>query len=387
MATPNFGCYGGRDVPRRNPSSIAVLAIVVALTMPAGRLAAEGADLPASLRRLTLDADAVVRARVVATSATIDAGSVTYPLVHVEVLATLKGAVAPGPLAFASIGAGAARYLDGENVVVFLQHSQRIPALAATTLPTRLAWVAIPNAGEKLGSDPAVLDAVRRYVALDVLQDPDARGDALRALSLQLLQSGEPILVTSVLRDLTPGGDAGALTLADLPALVPVIESSRVPIGTRIALVAELERRGLVFGPARWVRLLRTSQGSDFLAVLRAVREHPSAGVNAQLIPLLGDRDLEVATAAATALGAPGNVEAVHPLAASLARPDAELRHAALASLTRIGTQSARQALELTAARHPDPALRRQATIEAIVLARRHGTTLAPLVGVPTAPF
>ncbi|MCC6848836.1 MAG: HEAT repeat domain-containing protein [Deltaproteobacteria bacterium] len=376
---------------RRLPSVILLLAVAALLALPTAGAAAHGPDLPASLRRLTLDADAVVRVRVVATNATIDAGSVAYPLVHTEVLATLKGAVAPGPLAFASIGAGAAHYLDGEDVLVFLQRSQRVPALAATTLPTRLAWIAIPNAGEKLlagdRSGAAVLDAVRRYVALDALQDPDSRGDALRALSLQLLQSGEPILVASVLRDVTPGGDAGALTLADLPTLVPVIENPRMPIGTRIALVAELERRGLVFGPARWVRLLRTSQGGDLLAVIRAVREHPSAGVNAQLIPLLAERDPALATAAATALGTPGNVDAVRPLTASLGRPDGELRQAALASLARIGTQSARQALELAAARHPDPELRRQATVEAIALARRHGTTLAPLVDPATAAF
>ena len=49
-----------------------------------------------------------------------------------------------------------------------------------------------------------------------------------------------------------------------------------------------------------------------------------------------------------------------------------------LRSLARIGTQSARQALELVAARHPDPTLRQRAETEAIILARRHGTTLAP---------
>jgi hypothetical protein len=363
--------------------------LVLLLAVRAAPAAAESAALPMSLRRLTFDADVIVRARVVATSATIDAGSVTYPLVHVEVLATLKGTVAPGPLAFASVGEGAARFVDGEDVLLFLQRIDRVAALAATTLPTRLGWVAIPNAGEKLlvsdRSGPALVDAVRRYVALDAIPDPDGRGDALRSLSLQLLRSGEPLLVTSVLRDVAPGGDAGALTLTDLPTLLPVVESSRVPIGTRIALVAELERRGLVFGPARWVRLLRTAHGSDLLAVLRAVREHPSAGVNAQLIPMLSDRDLALATAAATALGAPGNVEAVRPLAESLARSDPAFGAAALRSLARVGTHSARQALELAAAHHPDPQLRRQAEIESIALARRHGTTIAPLLAAPGA--
>jgi hypothetical protein len=184
------------------------------------------------------------------------------------------------------------------------------------------------------------------------------------------------------MRDFAPGGDAAALTLADLPAMAPLIENSHVPIGTRIALVAELERRGLVFGPARWVRLLRTAEGADLIAVIRAVGEHPSAGVNANLMPLLHDRDFAVATAAAGALGVPGNVDAVRPLTASLGRNDDELRWTALRSIARIGTQSARQALEYVAARHPDPLLRARAEAEAIILARRHGTTLAATLGV-----
>ena len=158
-------------------------------------------------------------------------------------------------------------------------------------------------------------------------------------------------------------------------------------------LATELERRGLIFGPARWVRLLRTSHGADLLAVIRAVGEHPSAGVNAHLIPLLGDRDFAIATTAASSLGVPGNVQAVRPLTASLSRDDDALRYAALRSLARIGTQSARQALELVAARHPDRALRTRAETDAIILARRHGTTLAPTFGliagegIATAPI
>lgn len=360
---------------------ILVLVVVVLGVVPAAVGAAAAQTTAASLRKLTLEADGIVQARVVAATATIDAAGIAYPLVHVDVLATLKGAIAPGALAFVNVGTGAATFVDGEEVVLFLRQLDRVAELAATALSTRLRWAALPNAGEKLASRPLVVDAVRGYVALDAIPDPDTRGDALRTLTLRLLKSGDAMLVASVLRDLAPGGDAGALTLADLPAMVPLIENPRVPIGTRIALVAELERRGLVFGPARWVRLLRTSHGTDLLAVLRAVGEHPSAGVNAQLIEFLGDRDLAVATAAATALGVPGNVEAVRPLASSLARVDTPLRHAAIAALARIGTQSARQALELVAARHPDADLRSRANVAAVEIARRNGTTLAPTLG------
>jgi hypothetical protein len=382
-------------VPRRTQSILdfaatlaaagALASIMAGASYPA---AAQGRPGPASLRQLTQEADAVVRVRVTLATATLEAGGRAYPVVHADVLVTLKGAAAPGAIVFANVGAGAAAFTDGEEVLLFLQHLERIAELAATPLQGRLRYVAIPNAGEKIvltdAVRPALTDAVRGYAALDTIQDPDARGDALRKLTLEILKSDQPLLVTSTMRDFAPGGDAAALRLADLPAMVPLIESPRVPIGTRIALVAELERRGLIFGPARWVRLLRTSQGSDLLAVLRAVGEHPSAGVAAYLVPLLTQPDLEIATAAATALGVPGNVEAVRPLAVSLGRDDDALRLAALRSLTRIGTQGARQALELVAAKHPDVVLRQRAEIEAVMVARRHGTTLAPTLGFGT---
>jgi hypothetical protein len=373
-------------VPRRLgrfAAPVFACAALAALALPA--LAGAQAATPASLRQSTRDADAVVEARI-AGPTEMEAGGRRYPVVHAEVIATLKGGVAPGMIVFANVGPAAPAYAPGDDVLLFLHRIERVPELAATPLQAILRYVAVPNAGEKLVLDgrsrPLLTDAVRRYVAIEAIPDPDARLDALRRHTLALLQSGDPTIVASVMRDFAPGGDAAALTVADLPALVPLIESSRTPIGTRIALVAELERRGLVFGPARWVRLLRTSQGSDLLAVIHAVREHPSAGVNAHLVQLLDARDLAVATAAAAALGAPGNVEAVRALAACLGRPDGQLQAAALASLRRIGTQSARQALELAALKHPDAAVRRYAELEAVILARRQGTTLAATLGV-----
>ncbi len=368
-------------------------AAVLQLGAPPAALA-QGAG-PGSLRQLTYDADAVVQARI-AGPTTLEAGGRAYPVVQAEVLGTFKGNVSQGAIVFANPGPVAPAFAAGDEVLLFLHNLERRPDLAATPLQGRLRYVALPNGGEKIvltAAARAVLtDAVRRYVALEAIPDPESRSEALRQLTLALLKSGAPVLVTSVMRDFEPGGDAAALTLADLPALVPLIESARTPIGNRIALVAELERRGLIFGPARWVRLLRTSTGSDLIAVIHAVQDHPSAGVNAHLIPLLDDRDFAIATAAATALGVPGNVDAIRALTVCFGRDDTALQTAALTSLSRIGTQSARQSLEMVAAKHPDPALRRRAEIEAVVLARRHGTTLAPSFGagldaaVATAP-
>lgn len=390
-------------VVRRLSKPALVTALAAGLFLPTSRPAgpalaaspppvapqAQAAPGALSLRRMTRDADAVVTARITAARAEVDAGGVAYPIVHAEVLSTLKGAAAPGPLAFVNIGAGAVGYVDGEEVLLFLQHLERVPGLAATPLQSRLRYVVLPNAGEKLLMTPwarrPLTDAISRYVAVETITDPEVRGEAIRSLTLDLLKSGEPVLIATVLRDFAPGGDAAALTVADLPAMVPLIESPRTPIGTRIAIVAELERRGLVFGPARWARLLRTSDGADLLAVIRAVGEHPSAGVTGQLLPLLRDRDLAIASAAAWSLGVPGNVEAIRPLTAAVAREDWGLRRTILRSLGRIGTQGARQALELIAARHPDAELRAQAGTEAIILARRHGTTVAAMLGTSAA--
>jgi hypothetical protein len=369
-------------VARRINISLGIAVLVVVALSGRPTAAAQPLAGPVSFRALVRNADAVVRARVLAGSAKLD----TWPVVHVDVLETLKGAPAVGALTFANVGAGTATFADGEELIVFLQHSERVPELAATPLQARLRYAAIPNAGEKVvlhDADRALITrALRGYANVEAIGDPDLRTDELRKLTLEILKSGSPVLIAAALRDVGPAGDAAALTLTDLPALVPLLESSRVPIGTRIALVAELERRGLVFGPARWARLLRTSDGSDLLAVIHAVAEHPSAGVDAQLFPLLAHADVTLATAAATALGVPGNVDAVRPLATSLGRDDAELRRAIVDSLGRIGTQSARQALELAAARHPDPVTRRHAETEAIVVARRNGTTLASSLGL-----
>ncbi len=362
------------------------LGIVAASAFGLGTAARAQTLGPVSFRQLVRNADAVVRARILEGPPVITADGRSCPVVHADALETIKGAPASGTLAFANVGAGAATFVPGDEVLLFLQHSERLPELAATPLQTRLRYAAIPNAGEKVlltDADRATITgAVRGYAAVEAIPDPDLRAERLRQLTLEILKGGSPVLITSALRDVGPAGDAAALTVADLPALVPLMESPRVPIGTRIAVVAELERRGVVFGPARWVRLLRTSQGDDLLAVIRAVRDHPSAGVDAQLFPLLGHGDLMLATAAATALGVPGNVEAVRPLAGALGRDDAALRRAVVDGLGRIGTQSARQALEFAAAQHPDPATRRHAATQALIVARRNGTTLAPSLGV-----
>jgi len=87
------------------------------------------------------------------------------------------------------------------------------------------------------------------------------------------------MLASSALRDLVMSGDASLLSARDLPLLEPLLTSSATAIGVRMGLLIELERRGLVDGPPRWARLLRTTTGEDRFAVVHASAAHPSAPV------------------------------------------------------------------------------------------------------------
>jgi hypothetical protein len=152
--------------------------------------------------------------------------------------------------------------------------------------------------------------------------------------------------------------------------LEPVLASSKTPIGVRVALLAELDRRGMVDGPARWVELLRTTRGHELQAVIRAAGAHHSAPTQAALLEILVGDDPGAAAAAAMALGAPGNHGVVAPLSRALSQGDERLRMASIRGLGRIATPSARAALEEAAGSHPDPATRRRARAEVKLLER-----------------
>jgi HEAT repeat protein len=127
----------------------------------------------------------------------------------------------------------------------------------------------------------------------------------------------------------------------------------------------------LVEGASRWAELLRTTAGSDRIAVVRASAAHPSQAVTHELIQLLENPDREVAAAAAVALGVPGNGAAVAPLATLLGDPESRVRMAAIRGLGRIATDGARQALEAAATSHPDAATRRRAAAEVALMTRQ----------------
>jgi HEAT repeat protein len=126
-----------------------------------------------------------------------------------------------------------------------------------------------------------------------------------------------------------------------------------------------------VDGPPRWARLLGDARGPDRVLVVRAAAAHPSAPVTRTLLRIVAGGELDAASAAAVSLGVPGNEGAVPALEGLLAKEPVRLRFAAIRGLGRIGGADAVAVLRRTAAFHPDPATRRRARAEEVVIERR----------------
>jgi hypothetical protein len=330
----------------------------------------------ANLRQQIAGADVVARARIVAAHATVvlEDPPLRRPVVDAALLEVLKGDAEPGPTRFAQHGHGAAEFVAGEEVLLFLRRIERSAELDDPRLAARVRYVSLqehdaryPLAGE---SGERFVAAVGSYLAVEAIRDPAARLGAQRQLTLEMLLSAEPRLALSALQDLVRHDDIELATHADVPVLVARIEDAEAPVGLRVGLLAELQRRGLVEGPALWVALLRETRGADRAAVVRAAGMHPSPVVTAELIRILQGKDAATARVAAVALGSPGNVAATAPLAGALESDDARLRMAAIRGLGRIATPAAREVLASAATSHADPETRRRARAEEKLLAR-----------------
>jgi len=364
--------------PRLRPLPAAlILAVLLAAGLPARAHVVYGGT---TLRLLTLESDLVVRARIVdpASEMWLEEPLLREAVVVAQVVEVLKGTSGGEDLRFVQHGHGVPLYEKGEEVLLFLQRIERSREVGASGIASRIRWVSVQESGERFaldaGSRGGLTAAVRAYAALEQLP-PASRLDALRRITLELLASPEPELAASALRDLVLAGDAPLLTREDLPALVPLLTRAETPIGVRIGLVAELERRGLLDGPPRWAELVRTTSGADRLAAVRAAGVHPSEAVARELTRLLGSGDPFLVAAAAIALGAPGSESAVAPLAKLFGSPEPRVRAAAIRGLGKVATPGAREALAKAAASHPDEATRRRAGAEVKLLDRSAAST------------
>jgi hypothetical protein len=330
-----------------------------------------------TLLRLVGGAERVVHVRVVDAhaSVSVEATGESRPVVEVEVREVLKGKGAPGDVVrFASHGHGVARYDDGEEALVFLVPLARSPELDALQA-SGLRWVSLQEHDARYVLTPEtrapVLEAVRRYVAVESVPGTADRMKALRGVTVDLITSGDPRLAASALQDLVAAQSLPLVTAEDVPRLLAEgVASSKTAIGVRVGLLAELQRRGLVEGTPQWLDLLATTPKPGLLQVVRAAGNHPSPEVDARLVGLLAAEDEEVAAAAALALGNPAHAAAVPALAAALERPESRVRMAAIRGLGRIATPAARQTLATAAEGHDDAASRRRAAAELSTLDR-----------------
>lgn len=319
------------------------------------------------------EADLVLRARIVA----VDAGPVATPEhpgsgrpgVEAEVLEVLEGDFDAPHVRFAQHGHGVARFEPGSEVLLFLVDIARSRELDSVGQRGGYAWVSFQEHQQEYPLEPhsrdRLLAAARSYVAADATGSATERLELRRRATRELLLSGDTRLASSALRDLVAAPGVPLVTAQDLPALMPLLEAAETSMGLRVGLLVELERRGLVEGTTIWLQLLSPdTESGDRVVAVRAAGASGSEAVRARLVALVSDPDLLVAAAAASALGSPGRVDAVAPLTGALSHESEKVRMAAIRGLGRVALPESREALEIAAASHPDPATRRRARAE-----------------------
>jgi hypothetical protein len=327
-----------------------------------------------TLHGLVAEADLVLHVRIAAADVMVGAstelGAQVRPGVEAEVLGVLKGAYGRPRVRFAQHGHGVVRFEPGRETLLFLIDIARSRELRAVREAGLYEWVSIQEESDEYPLEPParerVLSAARAYVSADAAATPALREAALRRTTRDLLTSGDADLAASALRDLVLAPAAPLLSAGDLPALLPLLDDPGTSMGVRASLLAELERRRLLDGAPHWLRLLDGGAPTrDRVTAIRAAAASSSSSpVRTRLIALVSDRDEEVAAAAASAIGRPGDTAAVPPLAAALAGDSARVRMAAIRGLSRIAAPDAVRVLEEAAASHPDAATRRRAAAE-----------------------
>jgi hypothetical protein len=367
-----------------------------------------------SLRVLVAESDLVLRARVVEVRGiagrSLAGPGLERPDLEAVVLEILKGelpggapkegSLEPARVRFVQHGHGVATFEPGREYLLFLVDLARIRELGVLAETGAHRWVSLQehdaahplDAARDASGRDVRLAATRAYVGAEIDAQvaaatgsgTEARWQALRGVTLALLGSGDAGLAASVLGDLVAAPDAPFVTPADRPALEAILDDPRTTQGVRVALLAELERRGLLAGGSpsgeeRWLALLQDAGPSaDLVVAIRAAGQDARPAVRARLLALLSSERDDVAAAAASSLGRSGDASTVVALAASLEHPSSRVRQAAIRGLGRTRTAAALQVLEEVGASHPDPATRRLAAAEA---RKRHVQAAAPPSG------
>lgn len=326
-----------------------------------------------TLHGLIAEADLVLRARILSVEELPAPGeaatTASRPTVEAQVLEVLKGSLDSPRVRFAQHGHGVVEFAVGDETLLFLVAIARSRELDALGAAGTHAWVSLQEHEDEYPLEATtrerLLAVAGAYVEADAAKSGAAREAALRQATLGLLGSGEPRLAASAVRDLVLAPDAPLIGKEDRPALEAILGDPTTSMGVRVALLTELERRGIVEGPGHWLRFLSNEVPPPERAIAaRAAGASASGPVRARLIALVAGPDAEVAAAAAMAIGTPGSRDAVAVLAGALARGAPKVQMAAIRGLGRIATRDAERALESAASSHPNPDTKRRARAE-----------------------
>lgn len=338
------------------------LLIVAAQTAPGhtvyGRL---------TLSQMVTGADTIVIARIVDPEAELAVGEdQRRPVISAEILDVLKGDASRGPVLVARHGHGHTDYKNEDRALLFLTRIERHRELHALVATGKIDYVTLQETSANFrlagGDQQTLVAAVRDYVALEQIEEPDERLRALKHLTLGLLSSPDDQVAVSAARDLAATADARLIDEELVPDLLTIVHEQDVLIGVRVTVLAMLEQQGLTDTASHWARLVSESEGADVKPAIRAAGAHPSEPVAKSLIEIVLEGPSPDAAEAAIALGWPGNDSAVPPLTGALDSGDSRLGLAAIRGLYRISTSDARKALDEAAKSHPDPAIRRRAS-------------------------
>jgi len=351
----------GVEAPRSFPwISIVVGLMLLGIGLPGSAHVIMGSK---SLPLRIAESDLVVRGRVVDPELVFvrEVGQSRRRLVEIEVLEALKGKTASERLRIAQDGHDVPRYRIGDEALFFLTGIEKSRELGALAVPGGPTFVSSQEHADRFLITPphgaTLLSAARSLAASETVPMGSGRIALIRAATLDLLTSGDAQLGAAALASLVLSPDAAFVVEDDLPRLEAFLADASVSIGLRAGVLAELERRQLLEGPAHWRALLDQAGPEDLATAIRAAGAHPSEPVRAFLLARLTspDEPSEIATEAAIALGAWRDPSLVPVLEEALERArasgDRRLEGAVIRGLRGIGGREARAVLATTGSR------------------------------------
>lgn len=320
-----------------------------------------------SLTQLFMAADLVAIARVdsVEMRSFAEAGEegkeMRYEVVTASVSDQYKGEFGQ-QIEFFQYAHGHAFYRAGDRAVLFLQALGPEHQLSAIGRIGDIHYVShqVRSTEHRL-TESEMADyrwVLQSYADLAASKEPDTGLETVSGILLRMLQSDSPALMESALLDWSAAGPGIAFGDADIAGLERVVRDTTKPVGLRLALLRELNRRGRSDGTV-WVWLLANESDDNLSIVLAALQNYENIQLREPLLAMLDGSSPQVTEGAARALGHPVYLGAEQPLHRLLLSDDQRLSYAAVQGLAGIDSPRSRAMLAEAAERHPNPRVRR----------------------------